>query len=100
MSETTAMSETMAGEELRRVHDELERRIAARTEELARTITVLQGEIDERQKAEERLLRLNRLYAVLSETNKAIVRAPDRDTLFHQICRIAVEHGGFRMAWI
>ncbi|HBA89041.1 MAG TPA: hypothetical protein DCZ75_13985 [Geobacter sp.] len=50
--------------------------------------------------ANQKLLRLNRLYTVLSETNKGIVRAVDRDSLFREICRIAVEHGGFNMAWI
>jgi PAS domain S-box-containing protein len=51
-------------------------------------------------RTEESLLRLNRLYAVLSETGKAIVYSADRDTLFREICRVAVEHGGFLLAWI
>ncbi len=51
-------------------------------------------------KTEESLLRLNRLYAVLSETGKAMVYSADRDTLFREICRVAVEHGGFLLAWI
>jgi PAS domain S-box-containing protein len=50
--------------------------------------------------AEESIRRLNQLYLTLSETGKAIAHIPDRDGLFHEICRIAVEHGGFRMAWI
>ena len=45
--------------------------------------------------ANEKLRRLNRLYTVLSQTNKAIVHAADRDSLFRDICRIAVECGGF-----
>ena len=57
-------------------------------------------DITERRHAEERILRLNRLYLVLSETGKAIVRATDRDELFRNICRIVVRHGGFRMAWV
>ena len=51
-------------------------------------------------KTEESLLRLNRLYAVLSETGKAIVYSDNQDTLFSEICRVAVEHGGFLLAWI
>jgi signal transduction histidine kinase len=51
-------------------------------------------------RAEERLHRLNRLYRTLSETNHAIVRVSDRDTLFGEISRIAVEYGGFMMAWV
>jgi signal transduction histidine kinase len=47
-----------------------------------------------------RLLRMNRLYSVLSQTNHAIIRATERGSLFEEICRIAVEQGGLLMAWI
>jgi hypothetical protein len=47
----------------------------------------------------ERLVRLRRLYAVLVETSEAIVRATTRDELLRAACRIAVDQGGFRMAW-
>jgi PAS domain S-box-containing protein len=57
-------------------------------------------DITERKKSEEQILRLNRLYAVLSETNKAIAHSSDHYTLFDEICRVVVEHGGFRFAWI
>ena len=40
------------------------------------------------------------LYALLSNTNQAIVRIKDRQKLFDEICRIAIEDGKFRMAWI
>jgi two-component system, chemotaxis family, CheB/CheR fusion protein len=89
-----------ADEALRRAHDELELRVAERTEELASAINVLQEEIVLREKAEESIRRINRLYAVLSETNQAIVRASDRDSLFHDFCRIAVELGGFILSWV
>jgi PAS domain S-box-containing protein len=42
---------------------------------------------------------INRLYAVLSATNKAIVRIHDKKALLNEVCRIIVEIGGFRMAW-
>ena len=51
-------------------------------------------------RAEERIHKLNRVYAVLSNINQAIVRIHEPATLFKEICRIAVEEGGFRMAWI
>jgi len=57
-------------------------------------------DITKRKLTEEKLLRLNRLYAVLCETNQAIVRSVDRESLFHEICRVTVEHGGFQLAWI
>ncbi|HEX4163945.1 MAG TPA: ATP-binding protein [Bryobacteraceae bacterium] len=60
----------------------------------------LECEIDRRQRSQSRLIHLNRLYAFLSQTNQAIVRAGTRDGLFREICRVAVEHGQFTMAWI
>jgi len=50
--------------------------------------------------AEERIKRLNRVYAVLSGINAAIVRVRDRRELFEESCRISVEAGRFVMAWI
>ena len=49
---------------------------------------------------EESLRRANRLYAVLSQVNQAIVRVKERDELFKAICSIAIKSGKFRMAWI
>ncbi len=44
--------------------------------------------------------RLERLYAVLSRVNEAIVRTRDEKTLYGEICRIATETGDFPLAWI
>lgn len=85
---------------LRVVNNELETRVSERTKELAASVESLHDEINERKRMEESLLRLNRLYAVLGETNRAIVRAEDRDSLFHDFCRIAVEQGGFLLSSI
>jgi PAS domain S-box-containing protein len=49
---------------------------------------------------EARIHRLNQAYAVLSGVNEAIVRVHDRQTLFAEACRITVEEGGLRLAWI
>ena len=57
-------------------------------------------DIRERKRAERRLARVTRLYAALSHTNEALVRAANPATLYAEICRIAVEDGGIRMAWI
>ena len=46
------------------------------------------------------LKNLNRVYAVLSNINQAIVRVRDPQELFQAACRIAVEDGGFRLACI
>ncbi|MHB8905536.1 MAG: PAS domain S-box protein [Melioribacteraceae bacterium] len=54
----------------------------------------------ERYSDAERIQKLNRIYAVLSNINQVIVRVHDIDRLFNEICRIAVEDGKFRMVWI
>jgi len=54
----------------------------------------------ERLKTSAALKKLNRVYAVLSNINQAIVRVRDPQELFREACRIAVEDGGFRLAGI
>lgn len=48
----------------------------------------------------DEVVRVNRLYAVLSKVNEAIVQVRDPKELFQTACRIAVDDGGFLMAWI
>jgi diguanylate cyclase (GGDEF)-like protein/PAS domain S-box-containing protein len=50
--------------------------------------------------AQARLEIFNRLYTVLSHTNKAIADASSRQMMFIDICNIAVRYGGFKMSWI
>jgi two-component system, cell cycle sensor histidine kinase and response regulator CckA len=50
--------------------------------------------------ATERIRRLNRVYAVLSNINHVIVRERNLATVFERTCRIAVEQGGFSAAWV
>jgi PAS domain S-box-containing protein len=57
-------------------------------------------DITERKQAEANVRNAARLYAFLSQINQAIVRTRDRDELFRTICRVAVEFGQFRMAWV
>jgi len=57
-------------------------------------------DITERKRAEIRIKYLNRVYAMLSGINTLIVRVRDRDELFREACRIAVDEGGFRMAML
>lgn len=57
-------------------------------------------DITERKAAEARILRLTDLYAALSECNQAIVRCSSEEELFPKVCRVAVEYGGMKMAWI
>jgi diguanylate cyclase (GGDEF)-like protein/PAS domain S-box-containing protein len=57
-------------------------------------------DVTERRASDDRIRRLNRLYAMLSAINALIVRVGDRDELFTQACRIAVDAGGFAMACV
>ena len=56
-------------------------------------------DVTERVLNEARLKRLNRLYAIASGINAAIVRITDTQRLFEEACRIAVEEGGLVMSW-
>jgi PAS domain S-box-containing protein len=60
--------------------------------------TVAQG--IERKRAEEKLARLNRTLQTVNECNHALVRATEEYDLLRQVCRILVEVGGLRMAWV
>jgi PAS domain S-box-containing protein len=57
-------------------------------------------DITERKQAEEEIKRANRVYAVLSNINQAIVHVKDKETLYNEACKIAINEGKFRMAWI
>ncbi|MCX6160341.1 MAG: PAS domain S-box protein, partial [Ignavibacteriae bacterium] len=50
-------------------------------------------------KAEEKILKANRMYSFISQINQAIVRLRNKEELFNESCRIAIEFGKFRMAW-
>jgi PAS domain S-box-containing protein len=54
----------------------------------------------ERKRAEEKLARLNRTLKTLYECNQALVHATEEYELLRSVCRILVEVGGLRMAWV
>ena len=54
---------------------------------------------DRKQKFNE-LVKLNRVYALISQINDLILWSHDREKLFQEICTIATTHGKFRMSWI
>jgi len=63
-------------------------------------LSTIARDITRQKENEKRITRLNRVYAVLSGINTTIVRTRDRQELFDEACRIAVELGKFRLAWI
>jgi len=46
------------------------------------------------------LSRLNRALKSISESNQALVRAEDEQTLLQKICQAIVDIGGYRLAWV
>jgi len=57
-------------------------------------------DITELKNTEDKIIELSRLYNVITEVNKAIVRTSEENSLFREVCEIAVTVGLFRMAWI
>jgi diguanylate cyclase (GGDEF)-like protein len=51
--------------------------------------------VDEKQKTEEQKERLTRMFAALSATNEAIMRAKSRPQLFEMVCEAAANGGKF-----
>lgn len=56
-------------------------------------------DISTRKQNEQRIEYLTRLYATLSQVNRAIIEHRDRDGLFQAICDVGVEVGKFSLIW-
>ncbi len=62
--------------------------------------TAFLRDITQRKLTDEKLQRLNRLYAVSGAINAAIMHMRWTQELYEQACRIAVERGELAMAWV
>lgn len=69
-------------------------------ERLQRQAEELRHHLDERAKAEVMLKRANRALKALSKCNETLARVTSEKELLHSICRILVEEGGYKLAWI
>lgn len=63
-------------------------------------ILAIVRDITQRKIHEREIERLNRVYHVISAVNQMLVRSKSQDDLFRETCRVLVETGGFRLAWI
>ncbi|HTF05404.1 MAG TPA: PAS domain S-box protein, partial [Bacteroidia bacterium] len=63
-------------------------------------VSILSIDRTDQNKAQEKLLKANRLYAFISAINQSIVHITDQQELLNNVCRIAVEIGQYKMAWI
>lgn len=77
-----------------------EREEDERLVQLISSIAVQLGSVIKRKRAEEELRRVHRALKTLSHCNQAVVRVLDEPKLLNEICRIAVETGGYRLAWV
>lgn len=57
-------------------------------------------DISERTRHEAHIDRLNKIYAALAQTNRITRHARTESMLFKAACRVVVEEGGMKMAWI
>ncbi len=57
-------------------------------------------DVTDRVRAERELQRANRALRTISESNQAMIRAEDESWLLSEVCRIAVDVGGYRTAWV
>lgn len=67
---------------------------------IGKTIYAAARDITDRIIAEKQIYKLNRVYAVMSNINETIVRIHEIQKLFDESCRIAIEEGKFKMAWM
>jgi PAS domain-containing protein len=65
-----------------------------------RRVAIVFNDTTERMRADAHIRQLNRVYSVLSDINQTIVREKDSQAMLEAACRIAVDKGQFRMAFI
>ena len=61
---------------------------------------ILASLIAERKAMESALKHTERALKTISECNQALVRAVNETELLREVCRIIVESGGYRLAWV
>lgn len=66
------------------------------------TVSLLTIAVDvtDLKEAEQEQLRLNRAFRLLSSCNQAIMCSAEENALLTEVCKLIVEKGGYRMAWI
>ena len=57
-------------------------------------------DITESRRADQELRRVNRSLRTISNCNQVLVHATDESVLLHQLCKVIVDDGGYRMAWV
>jgi PAS domain S-box-containing protein len=74
--------------------------VSARDSDEGWLAAIICRDVTDRRRAAERLMRLNRHLRTISLCNQALVRAEDEGQLLQETCRIIVEEGEHRAAWV
>lgn len=61
---------------------------------------LVRGAVRERARMEGELVRLDRTLRAIRACNQAMLRIRDERELLREVCRVVVEEGGYRMAWV
>ena len=84
----------------RALPDAATRRMLEHCTAIAGSILLLAELQEERERQDRRLRRVTGFNAMLAQANQLAANRPDRAALYEGICRIAVQHGGVRLAWV
>jgi PAS domain S-box-containing protein len=57
-------------------------------------------DITERKMTEQHITRISRMYRVSNRISEMLIRVKSVDVLYQEVCNIAVDTGGFIMAWM
>jgi PAS domain S-box-containing protein len=68
--------------------------------ELRQRLSDSEGVSEERKRVEEALHRVNRALETLIASRQVMIAATDESDLIREICRVIVEIGGYRLAWV
>ncbi|MFW5947523.1 MAG: PAS domain-containing protein [Gemmatimonadota bacterium] len=63
-------------------------------------VVALSMDVTEAKARERQLQEVNRTLRVLSHSNQAVLHSESEEQILEEVCRIAVEEGGYRMAWV
>ncbi len=63
-------------------------------------LLVMSADVAERQRSEVALSKSTRALKLLSECNQLLARIDDEQRLLAEICRLIVERGSYRLAWV
>src|SRR5687768_9791264 len=88
--------------ELEARNTELQAKLDLRNAECVKLAARLSAasDIAEHKRIETELRSANRALRAISDCNQALMRMPDEKELLESVCRIVVQTGGYRYAWV